>query len=518
MLRKKEKNISGVRVASRSAAFLNNVFSSLSLQLVNIVVGLIVPRMIIATYGSETNGLISSLTQFVTYIQLVEAGISSAAVFQLYRPLANNDINEVNGIIAAAKHFYYKSGGLFTALVLALAAVYSIVISVEGISSEELFVLTLALGATGFLDFFVLAKYRVLLTATQRNWVIQLGTVLYKILYAIVVVTFAGSGFSVTTVYVVAIAPIIIRSTFLVVYVRYRYPGISFKEKPGEIKLTQHWDALYLQVLGAVQTGAPIIIATFVLQDLSLVSIFSVYMIIVNGLQGALNSFCQGTQASFGDVIARNQSETLKKTFREFQVLVYGVVGIVCGVAFVLIEPFIHLYTSDVADINYVYPLIGFLAICNVLLYHLKTPQGLLVIAAGLYHDTRAQTALQAVILLVASTGFGLCWGVPGILAGMCCSNLYRTVDLMFFIPKRVTHTSPFETLRFMVLAIVICIFIVTPYYAVGFTCSSWSEWTIAALLLILWGVCCKWSRVFTFCTESVTWPFGEIKNGKWTS
>ena len=478
-----------IQYQSRTRAFLRNTVSSLVLQLVTVLVGFIVPFVIIGTYGSETNGLVASLDQCVAYIQLVEAGISAAAIVQLYKPLAEDDLKKVNAIVSAAKVFYYKSGGIFTALIFALAAVYPLFFTVDGMSYSETAVLVVALGATGFLDFFLLAKYRVILSATQHNWVIQLGTILYKILYVVVVVLFARSDASVTIVYLVAIAPILIRSLVLIMYVRRKFPAVSFSGKSDSIKLEQRWDAFFLQVLGAVQNGVPIIIATFILNDLAMVSVFSIYMLIANGLQTALNSFSQGTQASFGDVIARGQSETLKKAFKEFQVLAYGVSGIACGIALALIIPFVELYTNSIADTNYVYPAIGFLAIVNVMLYHLKTPQGLLVMAAGLYHDTRPQTSIQTIILLVGSVGFGLLWGAPGILLGMCLSNIYRDIDLMVYIPKKVTHTKPSETLRFMALAALLCLLVAIPYFLLGITCVNWFQWIGSGVALGAWGI-----------------------------
>ena len=39
-------------------------------QLMTLISGLIVPRLILSTFGSEANGLVSSLTQFLNYISL----------------------------------------------------------------------------------------------------------------------------------------------------------------------------------------------------------------------------------------------------------------------------------------------------------------------------------------------------------------------------------------------------------------------------------------------------------------
>lgn len=478
----------GGNQTNRGTAFAGNAISSLILQAVNIVVGFIVPHVLIGTYGSGVNGLVSSLTQFVSYVQLVEAGISSAAVFQLYAPLAKGDAREASRVVSAARTFYYKSGAAFTALMLALACLYPVFVQVDGVSSSGVFALVLALGATGFLDFFTLAKYRVLLTATQRNWVIQLATIVYRLLYMAVVLAGTFAGVSVVELFVIAVVPIVVRTAILVAYARRAYPEIDFRADARGLKLDQRWDAFLLQALGAVQSGAPTIIATFVLGDLSLVSVFSVYMLVANGLQNAINSLSQGTQASFGDVIARGQRDTLRRSFREFQALTYGVTGVACGVGIALIVPFVRLYTADIADVNYAYPLVGVLCMANVLLYHLKTPQGLLVIAAGKYRDTRAQTTLQTAILLVGSIAFGAAFGMPGILVGMLLSNVYRDIDLMLYIPSEVTKTAPSETLKFMLLAVAVCALVAVPYLVIQPPCAGWAAWALSALVLALWG------------------------------
>ncbi len=499
-------------VESRSLAFISNAFSSLLLQCTNIVVGFVVPHILIGAYGSGINGLVTSLTQFVSYIQLVEAGISYAAVFQLYAPLARGDSEGVSRVVSAARTFYYKSGAVFTALMLTLACLYPVFVQVEGVSSSGVLVLVLALGATGFLDFFTLAKYRVLLTATQRNWVIQLATIVYRLLYMGTVLAGTFAGVSVVELFVIAVLPIVVRTAILVVYARKCYPGIDFTADTKGLKLDQRWDAFFLQVLGAVQSGAPTIIATFVLGDLSLVSVFSVYMLVANGLQNAINSFSQGTQASFGNVIARGQQDTLKRSFREFQALVYGVSGVACGMGIALVVPFVRLYTADIADVNYVYPLVGVLCMANVLLYHLKTPQGLLVIAAGKYRDTRFQTTLQTVILLVGSVVLGAMFEMPGILAGMLLSNLYRDVDLMFYIPRAVTKTAPSETLKFMLLAVAACALVAVPYLVVQPPCAGWVEWSLSALFLVLWGGLLTVALYWTFAREQLSGLFSRAK------
>lgn len=499
---------------SRSKSFLSNTLASVLLQLVTLITGLITPRTIIAVYGSSVNGLVSSLSSFISYISLVEAGIGSAAVYALYKPLSENDNHGISVIVSAAKRFYYKSGWIFVFLIAVLAFLYPLVVDCEGLSNIQVAILVFSLGASGFLDFFTLAKYRALLTASQRNWVIQLASCIYKILNAIVIVALANAGVEVEIVYIVAILPVIVRTLILTLYARKVFPEVDYNAEEGKTyKLDQRWDAFLLQVLGAVHTGWPTISATFILQDLSMVSVFSVYRSVATNVQNICAAFSNGTQASFGDVIARGETETLKRAYREFQILVYSLSAVVCGISFVAIQPFVDLYTADIADVSYYYPLIGFLVILDVLLYHLKTPQGLLVISAGHYRQTRVQVIMQTLILIVCSIIFGLMWGVEGIMLGSILANIYRDIDLAFYIPKNVTHTKVSETFGYMLLTVVECAITVLPFALLQPTCSGWLDWILLCVVVGVWGILVCLLGTYIFAREQFMGLWQRVKN-----
>lgn len=472
---------------SRTTSFLTNSFWSMALMTVTTIVGFIVPRSIIGCYGSSINGLVNSLTQLVGYISLVEAGIGAAAVFALYGPLAKDDQELINAIVTEAKKFYYRSGLIFTALIAALAIGYPLVVDVPGLSAFDVAVLVVSLGATGFLDFFTLAKYQVLLTASQQNWVVQIGSIVYKVLYATIVVVMTSLGAPVVWVYVLAISAILVRTAILLLYTKNCFPNVKFSSQK-KYALDQHWDAFYLQVLGAVQSGAPVLIATFMLKDLTIVSVYSVYMLVANGIQNIGLSFSNGTQASFGDVIARGQIMTLQKAFREFQTSLYSLNGFLSGVAIALIVPFVDLYTSGVNDVSYSRPLLGVLVILNVLLYHLKTPQGVLVISAGHYRQTRVQTSIQTVILIIGGIVLGYYFGIEGVVLGSCLSNIYRDIDLMFYVPTRISKTNPLDTLKKMLAACAIAVLTCAPYLLISPACTNWLTWLAQAAAVCIWG------------------------------
>ena len=148
---------------NRTQKFALNSLTSMVSQIVVMAAGMITPRLMIATYGSEMNGLVSSLNQFISYITLVEAGIGGAAIYSLYKPLAEEDHARISGIVVAAKKSYRQAGYIFSAGIFILAVVYGLLSNAESVTFGTIFTLAIILGINGCFDFFFVAGDRVLL-------------------------------------------------------------------------------------------------------------------------------------------------------------------------------------------------------------------------------------------------------------------------------------------------------------------------------------------------------------------
>lgn len=468
--------------------FVRNTLWNAIYQIVAVMAGLLVPRAIIGVYGSEVNGVVTSLTQFIGYFALVEAGISGAATYALYKPLANNDWGQINVIASASRAFYQKSGVVFFVLLVTLSFVYPVAISSKNLTGLETMVLTFLLGAKVVVDFFSLSKYRVFLTADRKNWLIQVASTVYTAVNTTVVIALSELHVPVVVVYAAALVAVFTRSVILFVYTRRAYPNYDCKVDYGDYRLPQRWDALFLQILGAVQSGAPVILATMLSGDLSEVSVLSVYLLVSNGLQMIPNIFGTGMQASFGMNLARGDYEELLREYRPYRALVYAVSAVACGCAFTLILPFVDLYTDSFTDASYHNPLLGFLIVLNVFLFHGKSSQGLLVIAAGMYRETRLQTSIQAAIIIILGIPLTIEFGITGTVAASCISNLYRTIDLLIFEPGRITHESLSASLQAFAVYALQTIVVSLPGLVVAQHVKTWQAWVGCAALQVIWG------------------------------
>jgi O-antigen/teichoic acid export membrane protein len=472
---------------SRTKKFISNATSSLFLQVAVLSSGLIIPRLMLVTYGSEINGLISSISQFVRHFALVEAGLATASIVALYKPLADNDHDAINSVVSATRIFYFRSGYIFVALILCCSLLYPYYIKTESLSSLQVGLLVLVLSSSGLLNFFVMAKYRALVTADQRLYVLNYLSIVSVVVNTVVIFVMTRMGVNIVTLRVVALLSVLIPPAAMHFYIKKYYSYVDYRAKPDNRALHKRWDALILQLLGLVNTSAPYVLVTL-FTSLTEVSVFAIYSMVIMGVTQVLSIFSSGIFSSFGELIAKGDTETLKKTYNEYECMVYSIMTMLYSCSMVLLMPFVLLYTRGITDADYNRPLIGFLYVLNALLYSVKSPQGTLVSSAGLFKETKYQTLTQAVIAIVLGVILARRFGIAGVLGAFIVSNLYRDIDLMIFIPRKLHNTRIRTTFRrvgfiFMEFAI-ICL----PFVYIDMRVTSYVRWMGWAIVVFVYG------------------------------
>ncbi|HHT04600.1 MAG TPA: hypothetical protein GX005_09825, partial [Bacteroidales bacterium] len=237
----------------------NVAYGSLATALLSVVTmlsGLIIPRQIILAFGSEVNGIANSITQFISYFTLLEAGLAGSAIFSLYKPLATKDKPVINGILSASKQYYNRIALLYLGGVVLFSIIFSVV-GTDILSQGDLLLLSLAIGLGGVLEFSTMAKYRVLLTAAQKTYVVALATSVSIAVKVIVlyIALYLESG--IILIKALTGLTILVRSLILYIYVKRNFRHVSFTEKPNKEALQQRGDVLLRQLLSSVQRAFP---------------------------------------------------------------------------------------------------------------------------------------------------------------------------------------------------------------------------------------------------------------------
>ena len=147
-----------------------NTLSSLGFQLCTIICGFILPRLILSEYGSEVNGLVNSITQFLAIVGFLELGVGAVVQSALYKPLSDNDAGDISRIIASANRFFSRLGYILLIYVIILIFVYPKMANLNfgWIYSATLIV---AMSISSFAQYFFGIVDRLLLVSDQRGYV-----------------------------------------------------------------------------------------------------------------------------------------------------------------------------------------------------------------------------------------------------------------------------------------------------------------------------------------------------------
>ena len=132
-----------------------NIISGIISQAITIMLGILIPRLMIVNLGSESNGLVASITQILNYLVLFETGVGGATLQALYRPVSLFDKNEISSILSATNKYYKKTGIFYFVSLVLIATIYPVVVESAFPFSTVFFVIILLLLNLILLSFFV---------------------------------------------------------------------------------------------------------------------------------------------------------------------------------------------------------------------------------------------------------------------------------------------------------------------------------------------------------------------------
>ena len=112
------------------------------------------------------------------------------------------------------------------------------------------------------------------------------------------------------------------------------------------------------------------------------------------------------------------------------------------SIGYILILPFVSLYTKGVTDIPYVDIGIAFLFALNNILWNCRQTENNLIYVAGHVKKTVSRNIAESTINILASLLFVHFWGIYGVLLGTTLAFLYRTNDVLLYVNHRILDRS----------------------------------------------------------------------------
>ena len=478
-----------VKTSNRTIAL--NIITSVTVQVVTIVCGFILPKVILNTFGSDVNGLVTSLSQFLSYISLLEGGISGVIMAALYKPIVNKDIIQLNSVINAAESFFRKLGFLLAIYTVCLSIFYPICVKSE-YSFGYISTLTLILSITLFMQYVFSITYRLVLNADGRVYIIssiQIIVIIANTIMTILLVKIFPN------IHIIKIGSAIVYFLQPIVYtyfVKKEYK-IDKNVKSNEKLLTQRWDGFAINIAAFIHNNTDVVVITLFL-NLKEVSVYGVYYLVVSGLKRLIIAVSQSISPRIGQIYASGDIEKLKRNFGYYEICILVLSFFCFIVGGICITPFVQLYTHNIHDANYYRPIFGWLLIISEMIYCIREPYVSLAYSANRFKQFRAIAYTEAVMNIVLSIILVNFLGIIGIALGTVASMTFRTVAQIFYLHKHILKESFWRLFKgsiiFSIISLIICGISYSFIHINTITIKSWLlycvENSLLAMILII--------------------------------
>ncbi len=462
-----------------------NTIASVVLQVATIVCRFFLPRLILKAYGSEVNGLVNSINQFLSMISFLELGVGAVVQSALYKPLAVNDFLQVNRIISSAEKFFRKLANFLIVYITFLVILYPLLVnqSFEVVYSASLIII---IGISSFAQYYFGLVDGIFLLADQRGYIyysVQIVTLILNTLFCVFMINIGSSIHAVKlmTSCVFILRPIIIRN-----YVNKRY-HINRKEKYDVEPIDQKWNGVAQHVAAIIFDSTDTVILT-IFSNVSYVSVYSVYNMVVMGIRQLIIAACSSVSSFWGRLLARNEISTLKESFAWTEWLTHTVTVLLFGCTLILIDPFIMIYTDGVNDIEYFQPVFSAFLTLSGALRCIRLPYNSMIISGGHYRQTENNYIVAAILNIVISIILVVKFGLVGVAVGTLIAMTYQTVWMAVYISKNLIFwpiRNFVKQLFVDIISIIVCVIVTNNLSLETVSYVSWIK--LALCVFVIW-------------------------------
>lgn len=435
---------------SRGEKAIVNTSVAIIQEIVIVICGFVLPRLILDAFGSKYNGLITSITQFLNGAVLIRAGIGGATRAALYKPLAQGDQASIDAIMSATNRFMHRVAIMLAVLIFLFASVYPFLV-INEFSWFFTFSLFIVIGISTFAESMFGVTSLILLQADQRLYISSIISICAYILNTILAAVLILNGASIHAVKLASAIAFTLNPLALSLYVRRKYK-VNFKVKPDNNLISQRWDAFFHQVATFVMNNTDTIVLT-VFSNMLIVSVYSVYMLIANGIRQLVSNFTSGLEAAFGSMIAHSDSR-IRQNFKIVEFIIFGITTIVYSCTAALILQFVSVYTAGIDDVNYIRPSFAYVLIVGQAFNCIRQPYQLVVQAAGQYRQTRNGAIVEPIINISVSIILVINFGLIGVAIGSLVATIFRTVQYATYVSGHILNGTFVSMCRGVVIAI----------------------------------------------------------------
>ncbi len=411
----------------RTKKILYNALASIIPYIILGALGFIKIRVFIDVLSSTGNGYYQFINQIISYLFLVEAGFTSAVVFKLYKPFADDNKKKICEIFTGSRKIFKRIGTIIFGLIVIMVFLFPIFFV-----KEEGYVYSVTISFFLIASSYLIAyfcncnSYAAVFCADQKAYLQSLTFNGLRIICDLLAIIFVFLFKNILAIALVIVAIKIIEQFIINALGKHYYPWLTESKKEDTSAYNMTKDLVWHQ-LGylAVNNVDSILILLFM--NPIMVSIYSAYNFVLRFLYEICDKIGVAINHSFGNVFAKEKKEKAYHLFEESTLLFIFLSFCVSLTFFLGIRGFVHLWSGQAEYVLSITTAIMFsLSLFLMILY---TPLSVAISSNGLYKESKYYILISALVNFLLSILLIKPFGIAGILFATTLS-FYVTIIL----------------------------------------------------------------------------------------
>ena len=417
---------------SRTKNTMKNVQTGAIVQIINKLMAFVVRTVFIKTLNTEYLGVNGLFTNILTILSFAELGIGTAIIFNMYKPVAEDDKEKIKSLMALYKKSYNTIGTIVFVLGLAVIPFMNIIVKDAPNIKENLNYIYILFLANTSISYFFTYK-RSIIYAHQKQSVVNNIDSIFYIVKSIAEIIFLVLTRNFIVYLVIQIISTLIENIVVSIKADKMYPYLKDKQvkkldKQESKGIFDNVKSLVVYKFGGVIMNGTDNILISSMVSVGIVGLCSNYTMVINSVKLIIFTALNGVTASVGNLNAVGEPKQKEKVFYQITFVNYIVYSF-CAIAFiVLLDPFIKIWLGS----KYILGLAVSIALSvSFWVDGLRNPGYTYRTTLGLFQKAKSTPYIGAITNIALSIIFCKWWGVVGIFIATSIAQLvsYSWID-----------------------------------------------------------------------------------------
>lgn len=427
----------------RSLKSLKNMLLSVISNCLTIVIAFFVQGVFIRKLGSEYLGINTLFTNIASILAILDFGISTAVIYNLYKPIANHDEEKIGTIM----NFFRKSYIIifFVIFLVGLCVIPFLDLLVGEVSSSIHVVSIYLLFVIDASFAYIFSYKRSLLYADQNNYIISLIHIFYLIIMNSLLITVLFTNKNYHLYLGIKILMRFIENAVISLVVNKKYSYLkkyrhTTLDQETKFDIFKKMKGLFYHKVGTtvVNSSSSIVISTF-LGGVKTVAYYSNYNMVTSAVSTMITQGFSAITSSVGNLMVSSNQKSRFSVYKRLNFLNFWIAGFTATCIYVVMDSYIIVLAGSDYLLSHT---ILFAIVLNFYFTVLLSTLTSFKEAAGIFHEDRFVPFLQSFVSIVFSIVLSQFMGLAGVFVG----SMLGTFVLYFFSYPKFVYLKLFNS------------------------------------------------------------------------